>query len=70
MPVSRHPAHVLHIPADYQSQSIQAPLGIRSGPYSGFCLITVNPEDVAVIVVNVYDVMHRVIFSVYQFHCY
>ena len=33
-------------------------------------MITVNPEDVAVIVVNVDAVMHRVIFSVYQFHCY
>ena len=51
-------------------QSVQAPLGIRRGPYPGFCLIAVNPEDVAVIVVNVDAVMHRVIFSVYQFHCY
>lgn len=31
-------------------QSIQAPLRIRSGPYPGFCLITVNPEDVTDIV--------------------
>lgn len=51
-------------------QSIQAPLGIWSGSYPGFCLITVNPEDVAVIVVNVDAVVHRVISCVYQFHCY
>lgn len=51
-------------------QSIQAPLGIWSGSYPGFCLITVNPEDVAVIVVNVDAVMHRIVFCVYQFHCY
>ena len=52
------------------SQCVQAPLGIWSGPYPGFCLIAVNPEDVAIIVVNVDAVMHRVIFCVYQFHCY
>ena len=51
-------------------QSIQAPLGIWSGPYPGFCLITVNLEDVAVIVVNVDAVMHRVISCMDQFHCY
>lgn len=51
-------------------QSIQSPLGIRRSPYPGFSLITVNPEDVAVIVVNVDTVIHQVVFSVYQFHCY
>ena len=34
-------------------QSVQAPLRIRSGAYPGFCMIAVNPEDVAVIVVHV-----------------
>ena len=51
-------------------QSIQAALGIRSSSYPIFHLIAVNPEDVAVIVVNVDAVMHRVIFRMYQFHCY
>lgn len=50
-------------------QSIQALLGIRSGPNAGFCLIAVNPEDVAVIGVNVDAIVHRVVFCVYQFHC-
>lgn len=61
-----HPG--LHLTIESQSgifqwiinrQRIQAPLGIRSGPYPRFCLIIVNPEDVAVIVVNVDAVMHR-----------
>lgn len=51
-------------------QSIQAPLGIRSGPYPGFCMVAINPENVAVIVGNVDAVIHRVISCVYQFHCY
>lgn len=51
-------------------QSIQTPLGIRSSLYPGFCLIAINPEDVAVIVVDIDAVVHRVIFCVYQFHCY
>ena len=51
-------------------QSIQGPLRIRSGPYPGFCLITINPEDVAAVVVNVDAIVHRIVFGVYQFHCY
>ena len=51
-------------------QSVQAPLRIRRGSYPGFSLIAVNPEDVAVIVVNVDAVVHRVVSCVYQFHCY
>ena len=39
-------------------------MGIRCGPYPGFCLIAINPEDVDVIVVNVDAVVHRVIFCV------
>lgn len=51
-------------------QCVKASLRIGRSPYPGFSLITVDPEDVAVIVVNVDAVMHRVVFCVYQFHCY
>ena len=66
MPASRHPAQVLYIPADYQLPEHSG----TAGPNAGFCLIAVNPEDVAVIVVNVDAIVHRVVFCVYQFHCY
>ena len=70
MPASRHPAQAGIFQWIINCQSIQAPLRIRSGPNPGFCLIAVNPEDVAVIVVNVDAVVHRVVSCVYQFHCY
>lgn len=70
MPASHRPAQVLHIPADYQSPEHSGTVGNLEWPYPGFCLITINAEDVAVIVVNIDAVVHRVIFCEYQFHCY
>lgn len=33
-------------------------------------MIIVNPEDVAIVVVDADAVVHQVIFCVYQIHCY
>ena len=46
---------------------IKKKIPIVDGVYSR---VNINPENVAVVVVNIDAVMHRVIFCVYQFRCY
>ena len=70
MPASRHQEQVLHIPEGHQSPEHSGTVGNLEWPYPGFCLLTINAEDVAVIVVNIDAVVHRVIFCEYQFYCY
>lgn len=70
MPASLNSVQAVRIPMDCQSQRIQTLQRIRSSSYHGFSLIAIDPENVAIIIVNVEAVVHRIMFCVYQFHCY
>lgn len=57
-----------HILVDCQSPVHQHSLRVRSSNQSIFCLATVNPKYVAIVIIDVYDVVIFIIFCMNDIH--